>query len=361
MFRRLIFIFGLLLIICTTSGVMAEDKARQTGILYTKPLESVIFSHQDHLQKNTSCSTCHSGLFEMEALYAEKNTDFNMDSLYKGKYCGACHNGKKAFASDTQCARCHLGSGIPLPAKDAPAYKKSVIVGKDTRGVAFNHDTHGGKTTCRSCHPSVFIPEEGAAKIRMADHSQSKYCFGCHDKKGKNAFAWNDCSRCHQKSIPSPKATLSFGRGGKAVAFKHQSHQLKAGCKACHPGLFAYKRGVARIDFNDHVSRKSCFTCHAKKNGTAFYDCSRCHKDKPAAKTGGPDTLQYKTPMQNVYFHHESHAVFSCMMCHPAPFAMKKGGTKMVMSEMLHGKTCGVCHNAVKAFHARECAKCHKK
>lgn len=361
MHKRLTIIFSLLLVCFATSPVMAADTA-PAGILYTKPLESVIFSHQDHVQKGTSCSTCHSGLFEMEALQILKNKDFNMDSLYKGKYCGACHNGKKAFAADTQCARCHAGSGVPTPPKDVPAYKSSVMLGKADKGVAFNHDTHLKKATCRSCHPLLFKPGEGASNIRMADHSQKKYCFTCHDQKGKAAFAWSDCSRCHLKSISVPKETIKFGKGTKAVAFKHEKHQLKGSCQACHPKPFAFKKGVAKIDFDDHINRQSCFKCHARK-GSAFYDCNRCHKDKPAVEAGAayPSTLKYKTPMKNVYFHHESHAVVSCMTCHPAPFAMKKGKTKMVMSEMLKGKTCGVCHNGTKAFHARECARCHRK
>ncbi len=358
MHKRFIIIFSLFLVFFVSFGVTAAEELK-TGILYTKPLESVIFSHQDHAQKEFSCSTCHSGLFAMEALQAQKNKDFIMDSLYKGKYCGACHNGKKAFASDTQCARCHLGFGARVRAEAVPSFKRTVTLGRGVKGVMFYHDKHPQK--CQSCHPALFTPREGASAISMADHSRNKYCFTCHDQEGKKAFAWSDCTRCHQKSIPVPKETIHFGTGKKAIAFRHESHQMKAGCKVCHPGLFGFKKGAAKIDFDDHLNRQSCFTCHAKKNAKAFYDCNRCHKDKPPAKLGGPDTLKYKTPMQNVYFHHESHAEFSCNICHPAPFAMKKGKTKMVMSEMLHGKTCGVCHNGTKAFHARECARCHKK
>jgi hypothetical protein len=40
---------------------------------------------------------------------AEKNDDFTMKSLYEGKYCGKCHDGSTAFASDTRCNACHIG------------------------------------------------------------------------------------------------------------------------------------------------------------------------------------------------------------------------------------------------------------
>ena len=41
---------------------------------------------------------------------SEKNEEeFVMDALYKGKYCGACHDGEQAFASDKRCTACHIG------------------------------------------------------------------------------------------------------------------------------------------------------------------------------------------------------------------------------------------------------------
>ncbi len=360
--KRLVLLLIFILIAFTPSLGLSAGEKSAGGILYTKPIESVIFRHQDHSQKNISCNTCHSGLFAMEALQAQKNKDFTMESLYKGKYCGACHNGKNAFASDTQCARCHLGTNAPQPAKDIPAYKKIVVLGKNDKGVAFNHESHTKKASCQSCHSSVFKPKEGTVSIKMADHSRKKYCFTCHDEKGKDTFTWTDCSRCHKKPPAAPTETIKYGKGAKAVSFKHEKHQLKSGCFACHPQTFAYRKSDAKIDFNDHDNRKSCFTCHAPEGGSAFYNCNRCHKDKPAAKTPVyyPGKLKYKTPMQNVYFHHASHAIFQCNQCHPVPFAVKKGQTKMIMSEMLQGKTCGVCHNGSKAFTARDCAKCHK-
>ncbi len=358
--KKLIAIVSVFLI----CGLVGAGRASQPagGILYTKPVESVIFRHAAHLQKGTTCASCHSGLFEMEAHHAQKNKDFIMDSLYKGKYCGACHNGKKAFASDTQCARCHVGANYPVPPKETVAYKMSVTVGKGDAGVPFRHETHLQKVNCRTCHASLFLPKEGAATIKMADHRQKKYCFTCHDEKGRGTFSRNDCNRCHVKSMPPPQQAVLFGKGKKAVSFRHDKHRVKAGCKACHPQLFAYRRGAAEIDFNDHADRKACFTCHTKKDGKATYSCNVCHPDKPAIKKAYfPGGLMYKTKMKNVYFHHESHAAFACKDCHPSIFAAKKGKTDMNMAEMMKGKTCGTCHNGTKAFSVRDCARCHKK
>ena len=102
----------LLLVISMTvligsSGLMAMDGG---DILYTKPLMSVLFSHKVHAEDmGMGCDMCHPDLFEMAANTAENNDDFTMQGLYDGKYCGACHNGQMAFASNTQCARCHIG------------------------------------------------------------------------------------------------------------------------------------------------------------------------------------------------------------------------------------------------------------
>jgi c(7)-type cytochrome triheme protein len=362
MFKRLIISFSLLLMGITPPGVMAADTA-SAGILYTKPIESVLFSHRDHVQKDNSCSACHSGLFDMEALRAQKNKDFTMDSLYKGKYCGACHNGRKAFASDTQCARCHLGSGVPTPPKDTPAYKSSVTLGKGEQGVAFNHDTHVKKATCLSCHPSLFKPGEGASKIKMADHGQGKYCFTCHDQKGGKAFAWSDCRLCHAKSIPSPQEAIPFGKGEKAVAFRHESHQPKAGCKACHPQTFSFRKGTAKIGFNDHLNGQSCFACHGQKGEKAFAwsDCSRCHtKSVPAPQEA--ISFGKGSKIGAVAFKHESHQLDSgCKACHPQTFSFRKGTAKIGFKDHSSGQYCFTCHAQKGGSASYDCSRCHKK
>jgi c(7)-type cytochrome triheme protein len=81
-------------------------------ILYTEPVESVVFSHDAHAADiGLTCNTCHEGIFEMDALSVQSEPDFNMKGLSEGKYCGTCHSSDSdmAFASDTQCARCHIG------------------------------------------------------------------------------------------------------------------------------------------------------------------------------------------------------------------------------------------------------------
>ncbi|HTZ19163.1 MAG TPA: c(7)-type cytochrome triheme domain-containing protein [Dissulfurispiraceae bacterium] len=91
---------------------IAEDDTVGGGeIVYTKPVKAVLFSHKSHAAMGLDCNACHDKIFQMAALSAESQPDFNMKGLYDKKYCGSCHaKDGMAFASDTQCARCHIGT-----------------------------------------------------------------------------------------------------------------------------------------------------------------------------------------------------------------------------------------------------------
>jgi len=79
-------------------------------ILYDQPVKSVTFSHGVHVEQNgLGCADCHDGLFAMKGKAAQANADFTMAALYAGAYCGSCHDGSSAFASNTRCASCHGG------------------------------------------------------------------------------------------------------------------------------------------------------------------------------------------------------------------------------------------------------------
>jgi c(7)-type cytochrome triheme protein len=79
-------------------------------IIWVKPVKSVVFDHKIHtMGAELDCDSCHDDLFEMEAGVAQENEDFTMATLYDGGYCGSCHDGETAFASDTRCTTCHIG------------------------------------------------------------------------------------------------------------------------------------------------------------------------------------------------------------------------------------------------------------
>ena len=83
---------------------------------FASPMGKVIFSGKVHADKGLKCTGCHTNpkLFTMKK-GADKIT---MDEINAGKFCGACHNGKKAFkASDeANCGKCHKADSAAAPA-----------------------------------------------------------------------------------------------------------------------------------------------------------------------------------------------------------------------------------------------------
>jgi len=87
-----------------------SDMVEPETIVFVKPVKAVVFNHTEHTEMGYECSSCHNSLFETKVGAAEeKPEEFTMAALYDGKYCGGCHNGDDAFASDTQCTTCHIG------------------------------------------------------------------------------------------------------------------------------------------------------------------------------------------------------------------------------------------------------------
>lgn len=101
-------IFIAAFVFSVNESVMAGDDDEGGGtIIFTKPVKAVLFEHKAH--SSFGCDECHDKLFEQAKGTAEEKGDFTMKSLYAGKYCGSCHNGEIAFASNTRCAVCHIG------------------------------------------------------------------------------------------------------------------------------------------------------------------------------------------------------------------------------------------------------------
>jgi c(7)-type cytochrome triheme protein len=65
----------------------------------------VTFSGTTHADKGLKCTDCHPKIFPMKKTTGE----LKMSDLNAGKYCGECHNGKKAFVTNNpaNCSKCH--------------------------------------------------------------------------------------------------------------------------------------------------------------------------------------------------------------------------------------------------------------
>lgn len=74
------------------------------GILFkVKDAGDVFFSHDSHVDvSGLKCTSCHDAIY----VTTGKPAVVKMAGMKKGKSCGACHEGKKAFALDN-CGNCH--------------------------------------------------------------------------------------------------------------------------------------------------------------------------------------------------------------------------------------------------------------
>ncbi len=63
----------------------------------------VLFSHAAASHK-VKCTECHTKIFKMK-----KGTKMGKDDHVSGKFCGVCHEGKKAFSwsAEADCVKCH--------------------------------------------------------------------------------------------------------------------------------------------------------------------------------------------------------------------------------------------------------------
>jgi c(7)-type cytochrome triheme protein len=65
-----------------------------------------MFNHETHVDSSKpACTACHPREFRI--LKASRRAAITHADMEKGRNCGTCHDGKKAFAPDDDCASCH--------------------------------------------------------------------------------------------------------------------------------------------------------------------------------------------------------------------------------------------------------------
>jgi len=99
----------LMLVAFGDTPIYAAEEEGGSTIVFIKPVRAVIFEHKLHLASNLSCADCHPAIFEEKLRQVENKADFTMAAFDQGKYCGACHNGTKAFLSNTRCNWFQIG------------------------------------------------------------------------------------------------------------------------------------------------------------------------------------------------------------------------------------------------------------
>jgi c(7)-type cytochrome triheme protein len=211
------------------------------------------FSHKSHLEKSADCFTCHPSIFA-----AGPNKHYTMKDMEKGKSCGACHNGKKAFGLAT-CVSCH-------PVKEI-TYKV-----KETGPTHFSHKAHLEVAECGKCHPKLYAPNQMNRRVGMAAMDKGKSCGACHNSK--QAFSVKECSKCH------PVRELLFvDKDAGNITFSHKFHTGLYSCGDCHTALYETGRSKVRVSMQEMEKGKSCGSCHEGKTAFSIKEkCEACHK-----------------------------------------------------------------------------------
>ncbi|WP_298435965.1 cytochrome c3 family protein [Geobacter sp.] len=291
----------------------------------------VQFGHPVHLSAlGHDCTLCHNSVFTIGA----KAAPVTMAEMEKGKSCGTCHNGKRAFPLSA-CTRCHITKEVAV---DIP----------DFGAVTFSHKFHLGLGAfgCGDCHNAIFKASTDNPHASMAEMERGKSCGACHD--GSTAFTVKEnCTRCH--------TVRNIGFAADAQ-FSHANHLGLGtfGCRDCHSRLFIAGPNSKRYTMADMETGTSCGGCH--NDITAFSvkgNCGTCHvnvKDVGFEKS-------------DAFFSHQVHTkILNCDSCHSGIFIGGVNSRRYTMAEMEKGESCGVCHEGKTVFGVQgNCDKCHVK
>jgi c(7)-type cytochrome triheme protein len=218
----------------------------------------VVFNHTEHFKKEgikNNCKACHNAIFNLRAKVRAR---FTMADMEKGKSCGACHNGKRAFGLD-DCIQCHKVGNVTIKVKE-------------TGPVTFSHKKHLGAYPCAACHPKIY---DMASKkpVTMAQMEKGKSCGFCHNSK--EAFKTEECAKCH----PVKDVDFKLKDSGD-VKFSHEFHTGMYKCGDCHVKLYLPSAKNKRMTMEEMEAAKSCGACHldGKEAFTVKENCDRCHK-----------------------------------------------------------------------------------
>jgi c(7)-type cytochrome triheme protein len=267
---------------CLAQGDYDEETyGPEDTITWDKPIKAT-FDHKPHtMDMGLECADCHDDLFSMEAGAAVDSGDFTMKAMAGGQFCGSCHDGSTAFATDTNCTACHT-----LP--------EDPIIWREPTKAAFSHTAHVEEfeLECVSCHNEVFTMEKGAAAANedftMLAFKEGKYCGSCHN--GDEAFdSATQCESCH---FP-PTEKIIFTQPVKSVVFDHNIHVKKAelSCESCHKEVFTMKKGTVEgeelftsdnpMEKREHLvnlHKRYCGTCHDSSQAFGYLTrCTVCH------------------------------------------------------------------------------------
>ncbi|MDH4163998.1 MAG: hypothetical protein OEW15_15115 [Nitrospirota bacterium] len=203
---------------------------------------------------------------------------------------------------------------------------------KGVKPVIFSHWLHRRTHTCRVCHFELeFNMKANSTEITENENRSGKYCGACHDGRehdGKVLFGHEnsaDCGKCHTGDL-----TAGSGRYKELARLPRSSSGNKVNWSK------ALEKGMITPQHELHI-----------KAADMNYDKS----------------IKLEAEWWNIppaLFPHDRHIKWlDCNNCHPDIFNIKKKTTKhFLMTRILSGEFCGVCHMTV-AFPITDCRKCH--
>lgn len=101
--KMLILVAVLSLSIVTVAVAVPSGK---TLIFDKSSMGTVTFSGKIHKEAGLKCAECHNK--DMFPKMKQGTVAITMNEIYAGKFCGVCHNGKRAFEAKKNCNRCHV-------------------------------------------------------------------------------------------------------------------------------------------------------------------------------------------------------------------------------------------------------------
>lgn len=185
-----------------------------------------LFPHQQHVDGDESCLTCHRGV--------ETAMDIVSQHLPKMKLCMSCHDTPLTFNG---CATCHLPGENLLPADHQTGWMHA-HGSADMNDCSLCHTS----STCEDCHLGeegliLFHSSEFATTHGMDFRMKTMECALCHQD-------YSSCRTCHETNMVAPLShglpfyTVS-GHGVDAISDPDY-------CRVCH----------------DTESTGICATCH---------------------------------------------------------------------------------------------------
>jgi len=131
---------GILAVLATLVLSVGTAMAVPPGktVEFAAPMGKVTFDGKVHADKGLQCANCHvtPKLFEMK----KSGNKMPMAAMNEGKFCGACHDGKKAFSvkDPANCARCHKSGAASASKKEtAGEYIDDTVITAKVKAAVF--------------------------------------------------------------------------------------------------------------------------------------------------------------------------------------------------------------------------------